>query len=351
MDIIRSLGYDIFIGDDVALQLPAQLSKYDRDQTVVLVDENTQGDCLPLLELFKNVSFLVLPSGERHKNMETATVVWDFLFENRIGRKGLLVNLGGGVLSDIGAFCASVWNRGIDFVNLPTSLLSMVDASVGGKTGIDFHYAKNKIGTFSSPQAVFINPLFLRTLSQREMMSGFAEMIKHAIICNDLENFERLQKLQSVNFQNVTPFIAGAVSIKNKIVMQDPYEKNIRKILNFGHTAGHALESVSLQSDRPLLHGETIAMGMKVEIELARRKGMLSKERATLYTHFINRFYSNLILPKIDFKQFMDFVKHDKKSQSGRFFFAFPDEKNGYAVDVPVNECEIEEALSCFNLI
>lgn len=343
MTTIESSGYPIHIENDISEPLAAFLSQYDARQIVVLVDENTERDCLPLLPLLRDYATVAIPSGERHKTVETAAVVWNAFFERKLSRKGLLINLGGGVLCDLGGFCASVWNRGTDFIHLPTTLLAMADASVGGKTGVDFHDAKNKIGTFTRPKAVFIDPVFLKTLPKRELMSGFAEMVKHAVV--DRAYHEKLKNLPEATPESVAPLIAESVAIKNAIVLQDPYEENVRKILNFGHTIGHALESLSLSADRPLLHGEAVALGMKVEIEVARRKGFLSEETALSYRDTIEKFFDYLEKPAFDFDKMLDFIRQDKKGDGENFLFSLPDEKRGYALDAVVSEEEIGEAL------
>lgn len=346
MQTISSAGYNIYTGPESLTQLPALITGFDATQVTILTDDNTQKHCLPHLPLNRDWNVIALPAGEHNKTLSTASFVWERLLEMNIHRNGLLINLGGGVVGDMGGFCASVWNRGISFLQIPTTLLAMVDASCGGKTGIDFGGVKNKIGTFRMPLAVIVVPAFLNTLPERELMSGLAEMIKHAIISGNKEHFRQLGSLQTITPDSIAPYIHDSIAIKNHIVLQDPEEKGVRKILNFGHTIGHALEALSLNSKTPLLHGEAVALGMEYEIKLALLKRFISEETACDYIGLIKRFFSHLSCEGYSFDLLTGLLQKDKKNTAGHIMFALPREKSSFEWNVPASLQEIQEAFS-----
>jgi len=249
-------------------KLKEQLQEKKYSSLFLLVDTNTDVYCRAIVENALGTDFIkiIIPSGELHKNIETCTKIWQVLLDNAADRNALLINLGGGVIGDMGGFCAATYKRGIDFIQVPTTLLSMVDASVGGKLGIDFGGVKNPVGVFQNPQATFIYEGFLKTLPFGELRSGFAEVIKHALIA-DKNYWEQIAKITNLNDEIIdwAGIIKKSIEIKSVIVEKDPLEKGLRKILNFGHTIGHALESLSLETEHPLLHGEAIAIGMLAE--------------------------------------------------------------------------------------
>jgi 3-dehydroquinate synthase len=340
MKVIPSIHHQIYVGNGCFDKLKTALSICKSDQIVVFADENTYQDCYPLLP-FRFDKTIVVPSGEEHKNLTTATKVWTDLLQYGINRNGLIINLGGGVIGDLGSFCASVWKRGIAFIQIPTSLLAMIDASCGGKTGINFDGIKNQIGTFTTPKAVIVDPVFLKTLPQRQFISGIAEMVKHAIISKDKTLFQQLLKIEKPTVENIAPLIEQAISIKNDIVLQDPYEKNLRRILNFGHTFGHAIETWSLKNNTPLLHGEAIAMGMKYEIELAKFKKMISHETAALYLNLIQKFSGRLPQQSFPADVLFYIMQHDKKKTSETISFVLPLENGEFDLDVKASYEEI----------
>ena len=247
---------------------------------IVLIDEHTREHCLPTLRPFlggQEVVYVDVPAGERFKHLETCRDIWEALFRGGVGRRWCCLNLGGGVIGDMGGFAAATYKRGIDFVQIPTTLLSQVDASVGGKLGIDFFEVKNSIGLFANPQAVWVDPRFLSTLPERELRSGYAEVIKHALIA-DARQWEVLLGVpdpQSLPWEEV---IGHSVAIKRDIVEQDPHERGIRKALNFGHTIGHAVESYFLHRDERLFHGEAVAIGMIAESWISQQNRDLKQE-------------------------------------------------------------------------
>jgi len=278
-------------------------------QVAVLVDENTKRDCYPILDKALEKSaipkplLIEIPSGEIHKTLETCTHIWYELTQNHFDRKAILLHLGGGVIGDMGGFCASTYKRGIDFIQIPTTLLSQVDASVGGKLGIDFNGFKNHIGLFQTPSKVWIHTPFLKTLPQNEMRSGFAEVIKHTLIA-DKKAWKNLSEINKDNFgtQDWTTIIAHSVALKTQVTEADPTEKGLRKILNFGHTIGHAIESYCIEENKKksnkkpvFLHGEAIALGMIAESYFS---AYLSKE-----------FYPNQIfISKSDFEEIRVYI-------------------------------------------
>lgn len=285
-------------------------------QLIVLVDENTNEHCYPLLQkLLPEHETFQIQSGEEEKNLQTCQKIWQWMTDLKLDRKALLLNLGGGVIGDMGGFCAATYKRGIDFIQIPTTLLAQVDASVGGKLGIDFQGFKNQIGVFQQPKEVWIYPEFLQTLPQRELLSGFAEVIKHALIANT----EHWQFLQEQHFPNLdwSKIIQHSVEIKSNVVEQDPKEKGLRKILNFGHTIGHAIESYFLDTDKKLLHGEAIAWGMLLEAELSFLKGYLSENEVINIRKFIQDLYPSISIHEKEWVQIKKLMLQDKKNESG----------------------------------
>ncbi|MCL2041709.1 MAG: 3-dehydroquinate synthase [Bacteroidales bacterium] len=324
MKILQSLQHQIYVGNGSVGVLKELVKEYPDDQIVVLADENTYRHCYPLLPLGVGGKTIIIPAGEEHKNISTATKVWEQLSHHTINRSGLIINLGGGVVGDLGGFCASVWKRGIDFIQLPTSLLAMVDASCGGKTGVNQDGIKNQIGTFTPPLSVIVDPLFLNTLPQREFLSGIAEMLKHAIISEDPDLFRQLSEIETPTVENISPLIETSVAIKNDIVLQDPREKNLRRILNFGHTVGHAIETWSQTTANPLLHGEAVALGMLYEIQLAHEKQLISQTTATQYLTFVQKFFRHLKIESPPSDVLFNIMQHDKKNASETVTFVFP---------------------------
>ena len=272
---IQADGYSIVIAADALSIFHSYLNEhYSGRKKIILLDENTRRHCLPLLET-KNAELLEIESGEKNKHIQTCTQLWKTLIDLGADRHSLLINLGGGVICDIGGFVASTFKRGIDFIHIPTTLLAQADASVGGKTGVDFANLKNQVGVFSNPKAVFVFPQFLDTLDERQLRSGFAEIIKHALI-RDKTLWHTIQSVDVNDRSGLTDVISQSLQIKNDIVTDDPFEKGLRKILNFGHTIGHAVESVSLrQHKKQLLHGEAVAIGMICEAYLSDRKSVV----------------------------------------------------------------------------
>ena len=302
------------------------LKEYNNKRTFVLVDENTELNCYPAVKQFlpKNSQLIRIKSGEENKTINSVMYIWQSLSENGADRKSLLINLGGGVIGDMGGFAASSFKRGIDFINLPTTLLSQVDASVGGKTGFDFMGLKNEIGCFNAPQKVIIHPGFLKTLDKDNLISGFAEMIKHALI-HDKEHYEKLKQINlnndKIDYEALLILIKKSVSIKEYFVKTDPYEANIRKALNFGHTYGHAVESYFLNTNNELLHGKAVAFGMIFELFLSNRKCLFPIEQLLDVVKYITEIYGKLSFSKDDYEALYQLMQHDKKNDAAGINF------------------------------
>ena len=309
MKEIKAIDYSIWIGENSLSKL--DISTYSK--VAVLVDENTKRDCLFKLPQIENALIIEIKSGEKYKNLNTCNFIWEQLTTNNFDRNALLINLGGGVIGDIGGFCAATYKRGLEFIHIPTTLLAMVDASVGGKAGIDFKGFKNQIGIFNNPNAVLIYPKFLETLAENELKSGFAEVVKHALILDK----SLWLKLKNTPFTDLDweDIIDTSVQIKNKIVLADPFEKGERKKLNFGHTLGHAIESYYLEKRTPISHGEAVFMGMILETKI-------SNLSETDKNEIKNYVLSNFALPYTPKKSSLHkFLKNDKKNQNGKINF------------------------------
>lgn len=291
----------------------------------ILVDSHTNEFCLPLflpyLATEISIEIIEIEAGENLKNIETCAQIWTALTELGADRKSLIINVGGGVITDIGGFIASTYKRGIDFVNVPTTLLGMVDASVGGKNGVDLGHLKNQIGTITVPQLLLIDTRFLETLPQNEMRSGLAEMLKHGLIRDKLY-WEQFLDLSTLNFNDLDVLIYRSIEIKNEIVKQDPTENGIRKALNFGHTLGHAIESHFLDTEKQLLHGEAIAVGMVLESYISREKGLLSEAEYQQIKETIIGIFETVEFSENDIENIQNLLIHDKKNEYGKVQFA-----------------------------
>ncbi|HSO86052.1 MAG TPA: 3-dehydroquinate synthase [Draconibacterium sp.] len=270
----------------------------------------------------KGIKKVVIPAGENNKKIESVAKIWEFLSKNGGDRKSLLINIGGGMLTDLAGFAATTFKRGIDFLNVPTTLLSQVDASVGGKTGINFGGFKNEIGTFKEPVAVIINTDFLKTIDSENFISGFAEMIKHGLIYSpehltELEIFD----LENIDYDHLQEMIRHSVNVKEYFVANDPTENNIRKALNFGHTIGHAFESYAWEQNRPIQHGHAVAYGMITELFLSVKKCNFPVNDFQNLTNWLIKLYGKFQISENDFNSLFELMTHDKKNEAGRINF------------------------------
>jgi 3-dehydroquinate synthase len=333
----------------------SQLNDFLHEKTFskifILVDENTHEYCLPVLlgnmETDLGFEILEIEAGEEMKNIQTANQLWEILTEMQADRKALVINLGGGVITDMGGFVASTYKRGIQFINIPTTLLSMCDASIGGKTGIDLMHYKNMVGTFAFPEQIFIYPQFLQTLPFKELRSGFAEMLKHGLIA-DKTHWNQLIKIHKLDVEAVTPYIQNSMDIKQDVVEKDFHESNIRKTLNFGHTIGHAVESLCLQQGNPILHGEAVAMGMISEAHLAYLENLISEEDSKMIIENIQRYY-----PYLDISDFKDeditaLLLNDKKNVDSKINFSLLTGIGSCNYDHQCSQKNILESLSFY---
>lgn len=309
-------------------------------QIFILTDENVAPFWLPqvahLLHCESVVDIIIKP-GEQHKNLQTVQRIWKTLMKHHADRNALLINLGGGVITDLGGFAASTYKRGIKFINVPTTLLAMVDAAIGGKTGIDFGGAKNQIGTFAEAEVVIINPVFLESLPEREIRSGLAEMLKYGFIVDS--NF------LEINLENYQFSIKRAGEIKREIVEKDPLEKGLRKILNFGHTIGHTIESHCLTTDNPLLHGEAVTLGMAAALWLSIRLCGLDDKVLQDFERQLPMLLSEaeIMLSEADIDPIMAFLVHDKKNKGEKPQFVLLEAigKPVWDVEVPVDTLRV----------
>ncbi len=314
----------------------------------ILVDENTFEFCLndlvSIVEPLQEAELFEIPSGESQKALSTAENLWTALQESEADRNAVIVNLGGGVISDLGGFVAATYKRGIRYINIPTTLLGMVDAAIGGKTAVDLNQHKNHVGAFYHPMVTCIYPSFLKTLSLRELKSGAAEMIKTALLSKK-EFWEALRQMPIEKAAQNQKNIREAVVFKRQIVEQDFEEQNIRKILNFGHTIGHAIESYSLRSEMPLLHGEAVALGMLAELFISIEKLDFPKEE---YKEIFDYITQNYTFPKYfsaEIDEILSFLKNDKKNFSGKINACLLRKIGVPAIDVEITEEEARKAL------
>ena len=341
-------GYKVFIGD-IFDELAHWINENPFSRVIIMMDENTRRYCYPVLDealpaLTEKAGLIEIGSGEVHKNLHTCNYLWEKLTYFGADRNALVINLSGGVLSDMGGFVAATYKRGVRFINLPTTLLSMVDASVGGKLGIDYSGYKNHIGLFTSPQAVFVNPVFLKTLPNRELKSGMAEVLKHGLIA-DKEYFHDVTNQLNTGKVEYQKLLERSVQIKNNIVLQDPHEKGLRKVLNFGHTVGHAIESWSFESGERLLHGEAIAYGMMVELMLSVRYSGLPEKEAQQALGFLKSYFGSLSLGSEVLIPILQKMHHDKKNRDGKLLFTLLSETGKAVYDVAVDENKVVSAM------
>ncbi|MEA4949557.1 MAG: 3-dehydroquinate synthase [Petrimonas sp.] len=308
---------------DLIADIEKILSEIKYDKLFVLTDEHTAKLCLPMLvtiAAIKDAGRVVIPANDTNKTLENLSHIWKRLTGNGATRHSLLINLGGGMITDIGGFAAATFKRGIKYINIPTTLLGAVDAAVGGKTGINFEGFKNEIGAFYPAEYVFISSHFFSTLDREDILSGFSEMLKHALINTEAE-WEKLLAFDAGNIDYgwLTEAISRSVSIKEQIVEKDPFEHNIRKALNLGHTIGHAFESFALETGKPVLHGYAVAWGLISELYLSHRICGFPKDKLQETVRFIHRNYGALAISCDDYEHLYEIMKHDKKNASASF--------------------------------
>jgi 3-dehydroquinate synthase len=327
MQSISANGYPIYFSETGYNTLNETLSSEHYSSIFILVDSHSNTRCLPTflpyLATEIPIEIIEFESGESSKNIATCVQIWEALTELGADRKSLVINLGGGVVTDLGGFIASTFKRGIDFIHVPTTLLAMVDASVGGKNGVDLGHLKNQIGVINVPKMVLIDSTYLETLPQNEMRSGLAEMLKHGLIY-DAAYWKQFLDLSQLDFADFDTLIYQSIEIKNNIVMQDPTENGIRKALNFGHTLGHAIESYFLENEhkKTLLHGEAIAAGMILESYLSWQKQYIHEKDYLEIKNTLNSIFERIVFEDSDLVPILNLLIHDKKNEYGTIQFA-----------------------------
>jgi len=338
------------ICEDFISELNIVIGSQKAESVFVLTDENTQRLCLPTLMLsqkLKGCHFITIPSGDEHKNIDSAVEIWKYLSENGATRKSLMINLGGGVITDIGGFTASTFKRGIRYINVSTTLLGAVDAATGGKTGINFLGLKNEIGVFAPAESVLINVDFFRTLDDKNIRSGFAEMVKHALI-DSTEEWENVLTfdLETIDFVKLKLLLDRTIRIKERIVEKDPFEANIRKALNLGHTFGHAFESWSYKTGKPALHGYAVMWGLLCELYLSFIKLDFPKEELLRLKYLIKEYYGTFEFSCKEYDSLFELMTHDKKNDSKEINFTLL----AGVGDIHINQTATkEEIFECFD--
>ena len=341
----------VIISTNLETSLTAAVSECERDRTFVLVDETTEKLCLPLiadLDCVSGSETIVIGATDEHKTLDSLAHVWTCLQRGGATRHSLLINLGGGMVTDLGGFAASTFKRGVNYINIPTTLLSMVDASVGGKTGINFGGLKNEIGVFNNARSVILDTTFLQTLDHENICSGYAEMLKHGLIATEdmwaeLVNFD----LSAPDLRQLSRMLADSVQVKERIVEQDPTEKGLRKALNLGHTVGHAFESLALQR-RPILHGYAVAYGLICELYLSCAKTGFPVDKMRQTVRFINENFGQTSITCDDYPTLLELMTHDKKNVAGEINFTLLGGIGDIRINQTATKEEILEALDFY---
>lgn len=351
---VKSNNYSVYIGKDVLEDFNSILEDYQGQysQIFIFCDENSSKHCLP--HLIGQVPMLIgselieIESGEHNKTLSICQEVWETMGESKADRKAIFVNLGGGVVCDMGGMIASLYKRGIKFFHIPTTLLAQVDASVGGKLAVDLGAHKNQIGLFRNPDIVLVDPEFLNTLPQRHWVSGLAEVLKHALIA-DADYWSFLSDMDLQNEEFLTALLQKSIQIKNAIVLQDWEEKGIRKTLNFGHTIGHALESNALENKGDLLHGEAVAIGLAVETILSEMTNKFSADECSIVIESLKGIFNLEPIKVEDFSDLIEWMRHDKKNDGSQINFTLLKKIGEAEFDKTCSVDEIEEAMITYN--
>ena len=345
----------VVMSHDLEEVLTAAVAECEKDRLFILTDETTQALCLPVIERYdclKGAQVITIGATDTHKTLDSLAHVWEALGEGGATRHSLLINLGGGMVTDLGGFAASTFKRGINYINIPTTLLSMVDASVGGKTGINFRGLKNEIGVFNNAATVILDTQFLKTLDAENILSGYAEMLKHGLIDSEahwaeLVNFS-LGNIESIEtLGNLSKILEKSVAVKQRIVTEDPTEQGIRKALNLGHTAGHAFESFALKH-QPILHGYAVAYGLVCELYLSCIKTGFPTDKMHQTVNFIHEHYGKMAITCDDYPQLMELMTHDKKNVAGIINFTLLGGIGDIRINQTATKDEIYEALDFY---
>jgi 3-dehydroquinate synthase len=330
------------ISGNLTQALTTAVAECEHDRTFILVDETTERCCLPLvsgMDCVEGAQTIVIGATDTHKTLDSLAHVWEELGKGGGTRHSLLINIGGGMVTDLGGFAASTFKRGINYINIPTTLLAMVDASVGGKTGINFRGLKNEIGVFSNASTVILDTTFLKTLDTENILSGYAEMLKHGLINDEKMWAELINEELSVSHSSFKKMLAESVAVKQRIVTEDPTEQGIRKALNLGHTAGHAFESFALSNNAPILHGYAVAYGLICELYLSAIKTGFPSEKMHQTVRFIKEHYGKMSITCDDYPTLLELMTHDKKNVAGTINFTLL----GGIGDIRINQTATKE--------
>ena len=342
----------VIISTKLENSVATAVGECERDRTFILVDETTEQLCLPLVAGFdcvRDAQIITIGATDQNKTLDSLSHVWTELQRGGATRHSLMINLGGGMVTDLGGFAASTFKRGLNYINIPTTLLAMVDASVGGKTGVNFGGLKNEIGVFSCAKSVILDTTFLKTMDHENICSGYAEMLKHGLIANEemlaeLLNFD----LDVIDYYQLSRMLADSVQVKERIVDEDPTEQGIRKALNLGHTIGHAFESYAMKSMRPILHGYAVAYGLVCELYLSCVKTGFPVDKMRQVVRFVNENYGKLPITCDDYPALLELMTHDKKNVGDTINFTLLGGVGDIRINQTATKDEICEALDFY---
>ena len=341
----------VILSENLRQSLTEAIGEVKHDRLFVLCDETTREACLPVVadfECMQGAQLITIPVGDTNKGLESVSHVWAELQRMGATRHSLMVNLGGGMVTDLGGFAASTFKRGISFINIPTTLLAMVDASVGGKTGVNFGGLKNEIGVFNNANSVILDTVFLKTLDEENIVSGYAEMLKHGLISDEKMLGELLTfDIEKPDLDQLKRMLAESVAVKQRIVTEDPTEQGLRKALNLGHTAGHAFESLALER-KPVLHGYAVAWGLVVELYLCCAKTGFPTDKMRQTVSFIREHYGKMTITCDDYPRLLELMHHDKKNVGSAINFTLLGDIGDIRINQTATEDEIKEALDFF---
>ncbi|WGH27105.1 MAG: 3-dehydroquinate synthase [Candidatus Shikimatogenerans bostrichidophilus] len=332
-------------------------NKYNISKVILLLDNNIKKYYLKYflkkISILKKSKFIIIKSGEKYKNIKTCIKIWKKLILFKIDKKSIIINLGGGVITDLGGFVSSTFKRGIKFINIPTTLLGMIDASIGGKNAINFYNFKNEIGIFNNPILIIINKNFIKTLPKNEILSGLGELLKYGLIY-DKKYWNFLKKIDFNNYKNIKwdKIIYKAILIKKKIIDKDPYEKlGIRKILNFGHTIGHSIESFFLSKNKKITHGEAIALGMICESWISKKIKKLNNNEYEEICNIILKYFKIKIIKEKYFNKILNYIKNDKKNYNNNIYFSLLNNIGKCSFNKKINKTLILNSIKQMNKI
>lgn len=346
------MNQKVVICQDLPSELQVFLEGMSYDKLFVLTDMNTHEKCYPLVKevpLLRDAPVITVEAGDTHKSLEALSSIWMRLSSEGATRHSILLNLGGGMVTDMGGFAGATFKRGIRTINVPTTLMASVDAAVGGKTGVNFNGLKNEIGAFYPPECVFIDCEFLRTLDRDNILSGYAEMIKHGLISSmEVYTSVMLYDIDTMNYRYLNQLVAQSVAVKEEFVAKDPKEQNIRKALNFGHTVGHAYESLSFRKNAPLLHGHAVAAGIISELYLSHKLCGFPMEKLSQVVYYIKEYYRPFAFSCDDYDALYELMTHDKKNEAGIINFTLLGGVGDVRINQQVSRAHILESLDFY---